>query len=159
MDHTITTNEPKTRRQSKRIVRRPPMYSRCCGAAVLGEFGQRRLYCHKCRKTIRSFVGCKRIAAIKQVEYLTQRCRVDAMLFGQTIAYARDVPNLVWRNRVCRKQGRSKYKYFINGSSLVIALGLQQCQTEDGFRSLGAAVAAMKKVIEGQHVGWKAGNG
>ncbi len=124
-----------------------PWYSHCCQSPILGDAKGHRMYCHKCGKTIRSFAGKRREKVMATIAYERSQCMVRAMLLGENIAYARDVPNLVWRDGGYRKVGRSSYKFFIQGSSLVSAMGLQQCQTVDGFETLKAAATAMRRVL------------
>lgn len=119
-----------------------PDYSKCCRAPVLGNTTSNRLYCFKCRKTVRSFDGRKRQQAIDAIQFTRSRCMVQAMLFGQVIGYARDVPNLVHDGRGWKKVGRSSYKFFIHGSSLVEALGLWN-PAEYDFVSLKKAEQAL----------------
>ena len=128
-------------------MRKIPLYSACCRQSVLGDAARQSLYCHGCKKTIRSFAGRKRASALAAIQFVRSHCRVEAMLCGEVIAYARDVPNLVWKDGMYRKEGRSKYKYFVQGSSLVSAIGLNPCQTEGGVKSLAAADLAMPKVV------------
>lgn len=124
-----------------------PLYSKCCHESVLGDINELRLYCYRCNKTIRSFKGARRLKALSEMEFQESRCRVDVILCGQRIAYARDVPNLELVDGQYRKVGRSKYKYFVQGCSLVSAMGWQQCKTEDGFASLSIATDALRKVL------------
>lgn len=123
-------------------------YSSCCNAPVLGNSEGRLLYCYGCGETIRSFKGWNRKAALKRIRVEREQCYVRVMLFGVVIAYARDVPNLEWRDNRYRKVGRSTYKYFIQGTPLVSALGFEQCYGQDGFRTLRQAERDLLSYLE-----------
>lgn len=113
-----------------------PNSSSCCHAPILGDSRRHRLYCHGCRRTIRSLAGRNRVKAFDAMRFIRTRCRVEVILFCEIIAYASS-------DGMYRKAGRSTYQYFIDGSRWVSALGLKQCHTESGFRSLRAASEAM----------------
>lgn len=124
-----------------------PMYSRCCIAPILAEPETARLYCYKCDKTIRSFAGKRREKAIAAITYERSSCYVRAMLLGEVIGYARDVPNLEWRVGGYRKVGRSDYKFVVGGTSLAMALGFQQRRSVYGFSSLARAERALRAYL------------
>lgn len=128
-------------------MKRIPDYSKCCGRPVLAH--DHRLYCHGCGKTVRSFRGKLRDKAMAQAVAIRSRCRVEVVVLGRCIAYARDVPNLVPSefDAGYRKVGKSTYTWFIQGSSLAQALGYEQCKSRDGFKSLRAAWRSLAKEL------------
>ena len=112
----------------------------------------RRLYCYKCNKTIRSFRGVLRDRALAKATVTRERLYVSVILFGEVLAYARDEPNLELvecrdGNWHYRKVGRSTYCYFVHGSSLVAAMGFDQCHHVSGFKTLKQATAAMLRYL------------
>lgn len=146
----MTIKQPNCDRHSfqvDRFVRRYQCYSRCCHQPILGDGNRRRLYCYGCQRTIQSFAGSRREAALRSVTVDRERCYIRVHLGGHGIAYARDVPNLVWRDGCYRRVGRSTYKYFVHGSSLVTALGFEQGKHVGGFRTLGQAWSQLARYL------------
>lgn len=120
-------------------------YSGCCKAPVLSDGP--RLYCYKCNKTILNFLPRYLPRRVAELTMDFTRGFVRLMFRGRTIAYVRDVPNYVHVQGGYRKAGPSEWKWFVQGSAIAQAFGLEQCKGEDGFKSKRAAYRAFLRYL------------
>ncbi len=73
-----------------------PAYSTCCEMPVLARGN--RLYCHGCDRTILSIAGSRRQKALAELRWTGWEDRVWLMWRNLGVAYARDVPDYVWKD-------------------------------------------------------------